>query len=296
MLQHLNTEAKKPDRVVLLGGSGFIGQEISKILAQKHIPSLSLSSKNVDLTQESSIDTLTRLLKETDSVVFLSALTPDKGRGIEAFEKNMKMAMHVVKALEKKPVSHMVYFSSDAVYSMKESLVNESTIPIPEDLYGLMHFTREKMISMVFQNTAIVRPTLVYGLEDTHNSYGPNRFRRMAEEKGEIILFGGGEETRDHIFVEDLAQLIVKVLMHKSVGQLNAVTGQSISYVDLAHKVAELNGEGEVKIILTLRQNPVTHRHFDNTSICKAFPEFRFVSLDEGLRLVHHALRQKVEK
>jgi len=295
VLHHQNFIPQNPSRVVLLGGSGFIGQEISKILTQENAPILSLSSKELDLTQESAVDNFSGLLKETDSIVFLSALTPDKGRGIEAFEKNIKMAVHVVKALERRPVAHLVYFSSDAVYSMKEPLVTEATLSNPEDLYGLMHLTREKMMEMAFKNTAIVRPTLVYGEQDTHNSYGPNRFRRMAEEKGEITLFGDGEEKRDHIFVEDLARLIVNVLMHKSVGQLNAVTGQSISYVALAHKAAALYGEGHVKVTLTERKNPVTHRHFDNTIIFKSFPDFRFTSLEEGLKLVYDSVSQRVE-
>lgn len=295
MLHHLNIQPTKPSRTILLGGSGFIGKSIINILKDQKVSYLSLSSKEVDLTCESSVEKLCNLFQEGDSVIFLSALTPDKGRGMEAFEKNMKMAIHVAKALERKPVSHLVYFSSDAVYSMKEPVVTEETLTNPEDLYGLMHATREKMMAMTFKNTAVIRPTLVYGIGDTHNSYGPNRFRRMAEEKKEITLFGGGEEKRDHIFVDDLGQLIVNVLMHKSVGQLNAVTGYSVSYVDLAHKVSALYGEGGVKVILTERKNPITNRHFDHSSVLKAFPSFRFTSLEEGLMLVYEKQHEKVD-
>ncbi|MDC0349114.1 NAD(P)-dependent oxidoreductase [Alphaproteobacteria bacterium] len=291
MLNHINKEKINPSRVVLLGGNGFVGQEIFNSLKKENIPTLSISSKDIDLTQESSVEKLSSLLKESDSLVFLSALTPDKGRGIEAFEKNIKMAIHVAKAIEIRTVSHLVYLSSDAVFSMGEPLVTEETTPIPEDLYGLMHLTREKLMAMTFQNTAIIRPTLVYGAKDTHNSYGPNRIRRMADEKKEITLFGGGEETRDHILVTDLAQLILNILKHKSTGQLNAVTGQSISYFDLAKEIASLYQS--VKVTLTERKNPITHRHFDNTNVFKCFPSFQFTPLKDGLRIVYDQISKE---
>jgi nucleoside-diphosphate-sugar epimerase len=37
---------------------------------------------------------------------------------------------------------------------------------------------------------------------DPHNGYGPNRFRRLAAGGEEIVLFGEGEERRDHVQVE----------------------------------------------------------------------------------------------
>jgi nucleoside-diphosphate-sugar epimerase len=41
---------------------------------------------------------------------------------------------------------------------------------------------------------------------DPHNGYGPNRFRRLAAAGQEIVLFGGGEERRDHVLVDDVAR------------------------------------------------------------------------------------------
>ena len=95
MLHHLNAQPTKPSRVILLGGSGFVGQEITKILTEDQISMVCISSKDIDLTQESSVDKLSLFLQDTDSVVFLSALTPDKGRGFDAFEKNIQMALHM---------------------------------------------------------------------------------------------------------------------------------------------------------------------------------------------------------
>ena len=55
----------------------------------------------------------------------------------------------------------------------------------------------ETISNLVFTGPlALIRPTLVHGLDDPHNGYGPNRFRRLAATGREIVLFGEGEERR----------------------------------------------------------------------------------------------------
>ena len=44
-----------------------------------------------------------------------------------------------------------------------------------------MHFMREEMLKITTNNLCIVRPTLVYGDNDPHNGYGPNKFVRLAQ-------------------------------------------------------------------------------------------------------------------
>jgi nucleoside-diphosphate-sugar epimerase len=154
-----------------------------------------------------------------------------------------------------------------------------------------MHLAREIMVkSATRAPVAILRPTLVYGAGDTHNAYGPNRLRRMAHLEGRIALFGEGEEMRDHIAVEDVAALTVLVLRHQSRGTLNLATGRSITYGELAKKVAALF-DRPIDIVGTPRQNPITHRHFDVTVLRKAFPAFAFTPLDEGLARAHREVQ-----
>src|SRR3546814_914048 len=171
----------------------------------------------------------------------LAALTPDKGRGIGPLDSNMRMMATLCAACEAVPPAHLVYISSDAVYPMKDGLVSEATPAEPTDLYAAMHITRELMAkATVKAPLAVLRPTLIYGAEDTHNSYGPNRLRRMARKDARITLFGAGEETRDHISVDDVYRLILLTLRHRSEGVVNLATGHSISYMELARKIAYL--------------------------------------------------------
>ena len=111
----------------------------------------------------------------------------------------------------------------------------------------------------------------------------------MADKDGRITLFGAGEETRDHIHVDDVAALTALCLTHRSTGTLNVATGRSISFKELAGLVAAQFAK-PVKIEGSPRANPVTHRHYDLTSLIKAFPSFRFIPLEDGIPRVHREM------
>lgn len=286
MITHRLPVPRAPERVVLFGAHGFIGKAIQARLQDEDIATLAVSSREVDLTLPASVAQLSGMLKPADAVVMLSALTPDKGRDIATLMKNFAMMQHLCAALEQTGCAHLVYFSSDAVYDNAVARVTEAVPASPQDLYGTMHRTREIMAGGLKAPLLVLRPTLVYGTEDTHNAYGPNRFRRMAQKDGKITLFGGGEELRDHVHVDDVAALTVRCLQQRSTGVLNMATGMSVSFRNVADLVAREFGK-PVEIIETPRANPVTHRHYDVTSLIKAFPDFRFIPLQDGIARCH---------
>ena len=278
-----NTFSKNPERVVLLGARGFIGAVLKRQLEAQDVPTLAPTSAEVNLTAPGASEELATLLRPTDAVVMLAALTPDKGRDITTLMKNLVMMQSVSAALEKAGCAHLVYFSSDGVYDTTVSQVTEGTMASPRDLYGTMHFTREIMVRNLDRvPVLILRPTLIYGLDDTHNAYGPNRFRRSAQQEGTIVLIGGGEEARDHVHVDDVAALTVRCLMRRSIGTLNIATGISKSFREVAEIVAK-QFDNPIEITSTPRTNPITHRHYDITNSIKAYPDFRFIALEEGV-------------
>ena len=45
-----------------------------------------------------------------------------------------------------------------------------------------------------------------------------------------ISLFGKGEELRDHVWIEDVVQIVIRILFFKSVGAINVATGKLYSF------------------------------------------------------------------
>jgi UDP-glucose 4-epimerase len=282
-LSHVHKNPQKPARVVVLGAGGFLGTRLLKACAAAGIETLGLGSRDVDLADVSAGARLAERLRPRDVLVFLSALTPDKGRDTATLMRNLAMGRAVCEATRSVEAAQLIYASSDAVYSFANASISEDTPAIPLDLYGAMHRTRELMLAAEAKAPlAILRLTAIYGAGDTHNSYGPNRFLRQALADGRIALFGGGEETRDHLHVDAAVDLILAVVSQGSTGLINLATGKSESFYAVAQMIAARAGR-PVEIAPSPRQNPATHRQFDTTNLLRAFPDARFKPLAEGL-------------
>jgi nucleoside-diphosphate-sugar epimerase len=285
MLGHTQATASPPKRVVLIGAGGFIGGAIAKRVREVGVPLEALGRHEVDLLGAQAATQLAARLRADDAVVVISAIAPCKNPAMMV--DNIRMMGAVCDALTARPVSHVVYLSSDAVYADGPLPLNESSPVAPTSLHGAMHLAREQMLAAVVGDTplAILRPTLVYGAGDPHNGYGPNRFRRLANRGERIVLFGGGEERRDHVLVDDIAELALRVLQHRSTGILNVATGAVASFRALAEQAVALASK-HVAIEGSPRNGPMPHggyRPFDPAATAKAFPDFRYTPLAEGL-------------
>ena len=288
MPTHAYASPRPPKRVVVIGAGGFVGSTIVKQLAEANIPVAGLTRKEADLLSATGSEQLRGRLSPDDAVVFVSAVAPAKNAG--QMMTNLRMAEAALQAFATVPPAHLLYVSSDAVYADEANPVTEQSPLAPSTTHGMMHTARELMFrTEVKAPFAALRPTLIYGAGDPHSGYGPNRFRRQAADGGPITLFGEGEEKRDHVAVEDVARLAVRILRHGSTGSLNAVTGVATSFCDIAHLVAgNFKPKGEVKHLPRLVPRAhLLHRFFDITSCYKAFPDFNFERLPDGLARVH---------
>lgn len=288
MLTHTNSTKILPARVVVFGAHGFIGCEVVEQLEQSSVNVLPVGRKEIDLLGENARAELLALLKPSDVVVFISARAPC--RDLAMLRDNLIMVDVLCEAIKILPPSQVIYVSSDAVY--KDSLlpISEDSCAEPSSLHGAMHLTREIAIRQSYSGPlTIVRPTLVYGLRDPHNGYGPNSFRRLAASGKSITLFGGGEEKRDHVDVEDVASLICQIIFMRSYGIINAVSGQVVSFREIADFIAD-HFFPRVPIIEMPRIGKMPHggyRAFDNSALSNAFPNYAFKSWREGLKVIN---------
>lgn len=284
MLDHSNPHPQQPTRVVILGAAGFVGSTAAAAFAGEGTPVLALGRAEVDLLSATAADTLAAQLRADDTFVVVSAEAPCKDGAM--LERNIRMMRAVTDALAKVQPAHVIYVSSDAVYADSAAPLTEASCAEPGSLHGVMHLARELMLKEATKGPlAILRPTLIYGAADPHNGYGPNRYRRLAAAGEDIVLFGEGEERRDHVDVRDVAELIRLIAWYRSAGVLNAATGTVTSFREIAELVIALS-EKKVALKGSPRQGPMPHngyRAFDPSATLAAFPEFRYTPLADGL-------------
>lgn len=287
MLDHRLAKPALPPCTVVLG-AGFLGGAAADAIEAAGGRVERIGRAQVDLLADGAFEFLAEQLRPDDVLVVASAEAPCKDGGMLA--RNIAMMNTVVAALKRQPVAHVIYVSSDAVYRDKAEPLTETDCAEPGSLQGVMHLARERMLlDESGLPVGILRPTLVYGAKDPHNGYGPNRFRRLALDGKDITLVGDGEERRDHILVEDVGELIRRMVMHRSAGVLNAATGEVHSFREVAEMIA---ARVRMRIMIkgTERVGGMPHngyRSFNPSATFYAFPDFRYTPLAEGLAKVH---------
>ena len=276
-----------PSRVVIVGAGGFVGKAAANRLLARGVQVVErVARQDIDLLSSEAASQLTSTLRPRDTLVMIAAQAPVKNNAM--LIDNLRMMAAVCTALSSVPVEHAIYVSSDAVYADADTPLTETSCAQPASLHGVMHLARETMLADACKMPlCILRPTLIYGASDPHNGYGPNRFRRLAQRGEEIVLFGEGEERRDHVYIDDVAEIVARCVVHQSEGVLNIATGTVTSFRDVAGRTAAM-APIKPAIRNTPRTGPMPHRGyraFDAASTTRAFPDFQYTPLERGLAL-----------
>ena len=297
MTENMNDGAAAPKRVVVIGAGGFVGGAIADAARARGYPVQAVGRGEVDLLSDGSGTALKNLVAPDDAVVFVSAHAPCKDYAM--FEANIRMAKNALDGLAGTPLAQLLYISSDAVYSDSDAPLTEASVTAPDNLHGQMHVARETMFAAALAGAnpdtvfATLRPTLIYGADDPHNGYGPNRFRRQVLAGDPVPLFGNGEERRDHVSVLDVAALALCMVEWRTRGAVNAATGRVASFRELAEMTFGFAGR-PAEIENLPRSGPMPHngyRPFDAGGVGRLFPDFAFTDLESGLREAYEEAR-----
>ena len=283
------------NRVVILGG-GFIGSSLKKTLDRNSIKNILITRKNVDFRDKKKTHAYLELkVKKSDTIFFVASVAPVKT--VEMFISNLKIIESICDFFKNFNVYHFINVSSDAVYFDSQQKINENFRREPDSLHGLMHLLRENYLSSSLSIPITnIRPTLIFGYEDPHNGYGPNSFFRKILRNENISLFGNGEELRDHVYIDDVINIIIILIKRKILGTFNIVTGEIISFYDIA-TIIRKSLKKDIEINKTKRVGIVPHngyRALGNELLLSKIGEYKFTNIELGIKKMYKKF--KLEK
>jgi len=276
-------------KALVFGNTGFIGRALQVHLQNGERWAVQgFSSRSLDLRQASALQGLGDVIDPESVVIFASAITREKGDTLGTLIDNISMAGHLGAFLEVHPPAKCVCISSDAVYPMQDAPITEETPVSPgATFYAIAKYAAECILRRSAEggnfSLLVLRPTGIFGLGDTHNSYGPNAFLRSVVKDRSVRLFGQGEERRDHLFIGDLVGIVDRLIECDTVGVINLATGISRSFADVVESLRRVVPY-EFTISYSPRKSPVTHRSFDVSRLLSLLPGFRFTDLEEAMR------------
>lgn len=290
--------------ILITGGAGFIGSHIADILIQNNYKviiadNLSTGKKNninnkaifynIDIKNYNDLENIFNNNK-IEYIIHLAAQVsvPNSIRNpINDANENIIATLNIIELSKKYNIKKIIASSSAAVYGIPKKLpIDELHTTIPISYYGLSKLTMEKYLILSNLNYVICRFSNVYGPRQTpHGEAGVvSIFMDNAINNKDLNIFGDGKQTRDFIYVEDIAKIFL-FFIEKNISNeiLNISTNNSININELANTIINIS-KSNIKInYLEKRDGDIDDSILDNKKLLNLI-NINFTTIDEGLK------------
>lgn len=287
-------------RVLILGHSGFIGSNLERLLRAEGLETVGFSPVEIDLTRKEDAAKLASYFEPETAVVMCAAIKRQSGDTLENFEKNLAMTAAVAPLLQERPVGRFIYFSSTAVYGedVHDLAIDERTPARPTSYYGIAKYASERILLKAVEKKpsplVLLRPPTIYGADEPGRPYGPLGFLRAASAGEPVTLWGDGSELREFVYIDDACRAVRALLDSGFAGALNLVSGRSVSFRQV------LDAVGRLAPLPPVQTRPRSKDKADHAFVARLLPEllpnFRFTSLEEGLKKAHEFQVQSLRR
>ena len=309
----------KDKRVLVTGGSGFLGSFVVEKLGEKGCQDIFVPhSEEYDLRQ---LDAIQSLLKDTkpNMIIHLAArvggIGANRAHPAEFFYDNLMMGVQLMHESWRAGINKFVAIGTVCAYP------KFTPVPFKEDdlwngypeetnaPYGLA----KKMLLIQAQtyrqqygfNAIYLLPVNLYGQRDNFDLESshviPALIRKCIEaakrNDDHIVVWGTGKPTREFLYVEDAAEgILLAAERYNGSEPVNLGSGMEISIHDLVHLIARLTGF-KGKIVLDSSKPDGQPRRCLNTERAERVFGFRAkTSFEDGLRRTIKWYRKSCEQ
>jgi UDP-glucose 4-epimerase len=244
------------NKAIITGINGFVGSSLADYLSKHDWLVAGLTRQESDgrdwvVTTNYEPANLARIIKDTKpSVIIHAAGSSSVNDSITSpstdFSKSVLLFQNILEGVrlsQEKPL--IVYLSSAAVYGNPERLpVRETDSVNPISPYGYNKLICELLASEYAQCYSI--PILAVRL---FSIIGPKQKKllvwelfRQFEDSDNVVIEGTGEESRDYIYVDDLAEVLRLMItkMDCSFKVVNVASGKDITVHEIVYLMKEL--------------------------------------------------------
>jgi UDP-glucose 4-epimerase len=299
-------------KVLITGGSGFIGTNLTKSLKDKHeVTIFDLNDPQIEniqyikgdiCNQEHVIDSI----KDFDIVIHLAAavgVSNTDNHPTKTLDFNIQGTRNVLDACTKNNIKKLIFSSSSEVYGEPIKLpISELDSPIPITTYGISKLVAEEYIKAYSKTFGLAFTILrffnAYGSGQSTNFVIPNLVK-LALNNQPITIHHDGSQIRSFCHIDDIIQGI-SLVFEKGNNEIFNIGNDSepISIKELGTKIISMTNSQKTHIEIPFEQSERNRKEILNRipSIEKAKKLLGYkptVSLHDGIENVIEELRNK---
>ena len=302
--------------ILVTGAGGFIGHHLVKYLAGRdyHVRGVDLVDPEFEPSAAHEFDLLDlrrweNCLEATKDIEHVYNLAADMG-GIgyitashaEIASNNTLINTHMLEAARINNIERYFYSSSACVYpDYRQSepdiagLKEEDVYPAaPEEGYGWEKLYAEKLCQYYTEDhglqTRVARFHNVYGPLGTYDGGKEKvpaaicRKIAIAEDGGEIEVWGDGEQTRSFMHIDDCVEGIFRLMQSGTSEPMNLGNDRMVTINELVDIIAAVAGKTIRKRHDLSKPQGVRGRNSDNTRLAEVLGWAPSITLEQGLK------------
>lgn len=280
-------------RVLLTGSAGFIGSAIAAKLVEAGHP-LTRVDKRTGTDARDFFRSWTSASRRYDLVIHCAAVVGGRLliENTMAHAENLEIDAGLFRWAEAVEPGRIVYVSSVAAYPaglqrstggfLYEEDVDLEDMWTPDQLYGWAKLTGEYMAARSSIPVSIPRPFTVYGNGQDEIFPFANIARQVREHRDPVVVWGSGNQVRDFIHVDDIADGIIAMAKNNVDGPVNFCTGRPVSLLELIEMMAKEAGYSPRIKHLTDRPEGLIYRVGNPERLQEFYTPA--VTLEEGIK------------
>jgi UDP-glucose 4-epimerase len=259
---------------------------------QENVPQLpSVKTIEADISDESILE---RFVDEKfDAIIHLAAqasVPVSVKEPVTDMNINIKGTLNMLKVAELVAVKTFVFSSTAAIYGNQTKLpITESCKLQPETPYGISKLASELYIKSLCKqrniNYSILRYANVYGPKQSDKGEGGviKIFCELLLKNIRPTIYGNGLQTRDFIYVEDIAVATIKALDGKN-KTMNVSTNSELTINEIFDIIQHVC-ETEIKpIYKDAREGDIFKSRLSNKKIKKELKWRPAIDMQEGIK------------
>lgn len=292
-------------KVLLTGGAGFIGSHVAEQLVSQNfevviIDNLTAGSTtylpdNIKVYQlninDPSVETIFKIEKP-DVVIHLAAQTSvikSMNEPYFDFETNTLATVKLLSYSTQNHVKQFIFASSAAIYGETVSFPISEEHPLdPQSFYAASKYAAERYVHIFAQQngftSTVLRFSNVYGpRQNTASEAGVIGLYISTLLRGESCIIFGGSQTRDFIYVKDIAKACVDAVTSRKSGNFNISSNVEYSIEKLYDLISEKMGVDTLAIYKPSRNGEVIKSILSNAKSERELGWFPIYSISQGL-------------
>ena len=199
----------------IVGGAGFVGTRLSKVLseadiAHKILDKVLTGERHIDITDPSTF----RVLSGVTAIINLAAEHRDDVSPKTLYDLvNVEGSRNLCNYATQKGINKMIFTSSVAVYGFAPEGTDETGEIDYFNDYGRTKYEAEEVYRKWYnedqerRDLIIIRPTVIFGEQNRGNVY--NLLKQIAS--GRFIMFGDGANRKSMAYVQNIAECLKHV-------------------------------------------------------------------------------------